>query len=1051
MSLNFDQKPATELHSEQPWQYKVEVHQKIRRGSNVRQGNLNRASRRAKERSGKRGKQTMTALGVLASSTLLASNFSLIQSEQALAVTPNPAPTFCTNGGTPEVPQPGTTLTDAGFTIDASGSATADVNAIRDANVALGAIAAGTGRCVTIEITGDSTLDFWDGAEGATLNLSQVGVDYRIVATGSTLNGHGKTQLVSSVDDLWIVGGTYKNGYASLGSTVGVRSENGGAIDVYGNLILQGASFEDNFAEHYGGAINSWVHTYVSGDNTFTGNGRKPGMLTSLTAGTESGGAIYSFGDTFIIDGTNSFSGNRALYGGAISNGARIGGDTVEISGGTNYFTNNVAYDGGAIYSEYSFGIYGGTNTFTGNKAEDGGAIFSNYNISVEGGTNRFETNKAESQGRRVLEVAVATTDTIEDLSAGTVVYANGTSGEGATLTTSGTLTAIDGYFLTVGDRILVKNETSKAHNGIYVYTSSTVLTRATDYDTEIARGDFVNVAEGNTKSGTGWRQTDPVDVVGTDAIDWEEYGQLSPDFQGGAFYSEYVDIYGDINSFSTNSAVLGGAIFADYADVENTLFTSNSATTAGGAIHAVFAEGYVSVFTGNNSPEGSAIFVEDRLVNSYAGVVALFSTFNSNVGTPIHMSETGEGYIGVLSSTFDSNTATLGPTAIYSSSPSSGSFFGGNMVAFSTFVGSGLGNSGFLDLSGQSLVRGNIFADLTETNSRAISIGEGGDLLNEFNIFTSASQNAIFSSGASVSGDSSTFGAAFSDLYLGNLSPATASFDEDGDLVTPTRPITDARSVAVEFVPWPWEVEGGLFGGIPDQLFKSRSSMGLDSNNDPLFRGLTTAGAVHFAGRRFETETRPPVVSSPVAIKFNVDNLSTIRTSPGGIVRAAGVGLTSVTQITVNGVVAEILYQDYVTIRFRVPAGLSGKVDVRFIGDNQTQLLSKSLNIAAATSINKRVVVPGFAANSKTLTRAMKNQIRQFIKDNPGVTSVTCKGFTSSPATRGDQALARARGKAACDLIRRINPDIKIKVAGGSHTPKPGTNVRRVVITVNK
>ena len=84
----------------------------------------------------------------------------------------------------------------------------------------------------------------------------------------------------------------------------------------------------------------------------------------------------------------------------------------------------------------------------------------------------------------------VGSTDTLAVMSGGTVTYDNGTAGVGATLTISGdTLTAIDGVTLTVGDRIVIKDEASLPNNGIYTYTSTTVLTRATDFDTPVENG----------------------------------------------------------------------------------------------------------------------------------------------------------------------------------------------------------------------------------------------------------------------------------------------------------------------------------------------------------------------------------------------------------------------------------------------------------------------------------------------------------------------------------------------------------------------------------
>ena len=52
--------------------------------------------------------------------------------------------------------------------------------------------------------------------------------------------------------------------------------------------------------------------------------------------------------------------------------------------------------------------------------------------------------------------------------------YNNGTAGVGATLTASANAAlVIDGVVTSGGDRVLIKNETSAADNGIYVVTSA--------------------------------------------------------------------------------------------------------------------------------------------------------------------------------------------------------------------------------------------------------------------------------------------------------------------------------------------------------------------------------------------------------------------------------------------------------------------------------------------------------------------------------------------------------------------------------------------------
>lgn len=95
-----------------------------------------------------------------------------------------------------------------------------------------------------------------------------------------------------------------------------------------------------------------------------------------------------------------------------------------------------------------------------------------------------------------------------------TVVYANGSSGVGATITAFafGAL-SLDSNAPSVADRVLIKNQVSDFQNGIYVVTAVGsvgalfILTRATDFDqaSDIQTGDTVFVTAGNTLTATTW------------------------------------------------------------------------------------------------------------------------------------------------------------------------------------------------------------------------------------------------------------------------------------------------------------------------------------------------------------------------------------------------------------------------------------------------------------------------------------------------------------------------------------------------------------------
>lgn len=107
--------------------------------------------------------------------------------------------------------------------------------------------------------------------------------------------------------------------------------------------------------------------------------------------------------------------------------------------------------------------------------------------------------------------------------------YANGALGVGATLTNSGTQAVfiVDGYAPIVGERILVKDQTSSFQNGTYTVTnlgsSSTnwVLTRVTNLDEyfEMDQGLIFPVTLGTINGVSEWMLTSQVTTVGTSAV----------------------------------------------------------------------------------------------------------------------------------------------------------------------------------------------------------------------------------------------------------------------------------------------------------------------------------------------------------------------------------------------------------------------------------------------------------------------------------------------------------------------------------------------------
>ncbi len=119
-----------------------------------------------------------------------------------------------------------------------------------------------------------------------------------------------------------------------------------------------------------------------------------------------------------------------------------------------------------------------------------------------------------------------ATTQTLALSVGGTVTYTTVTNGVGDYLTFSSALNTLDGYSLVNGDRILVKNETTQAFNGVYIRTNSTTFTRADDMNqpADLAGGDFIFVVHGQVNGDTGWVQTEEVSTVGSSPIVFTQF-----------------------------------------------------------------------------------------------------------------------------------------------------------------------------------------------------------------------------------------------------------------------------------------------------------------------------------------------------------------------------------------------------------------------------------------------------------------------------------------------------------------------------------------------
>lgn len=88
----------------------------------------------------------------------------------------------------------------------------------------------------------------------------------------------------------------------------------------------------------------------------------------------------------------------------------------------------------------------------------------------------------------------------------------------------------IDGITMVSEDRMLIRNQSTAAQNGIYVWNGDAVpATRALDADTAIELENATTTVDEGTDAGTTWRQTSVNFTLGSDAVNFIAFGVASP------------------------------------------------------------------------------------------------------------------------------------------------------------------------------------------------------------------------------------------------------------------------------------------------------------------------------------------------------------------------------------------------------------------------------------------------------------------------------------------------------------------------------------------
>ena len=220
--------------------------------------------------------------------------------------------------------------------------------------------------------------------------------------------------------------------------------------------------------------------------------------------------------------------------------------------------------------------------------------------------------------------------------------YSNGTSGVGATLTNSGTQAAItiDGRVLVVGERVLVKDQTTGLQNGFYKVTTvgtasvNWVLTRTVDADedSEITPGAFTFVEEGTVGANNGYVCTNVGAItVGTTAITFVQFSGAGSVIAGDGL----TKTGNTLNVVGTAGRI---SIAADAVDISSSYVGQATITTLGTITTGTWQGSVIDGTYGGTgvANTGKTITLGGNLTTSGAHATTVTTTANTSVTLPV-------------------------------------------------------------------------------------------------------------------------------------------------------------------------------------------------------------------------------------------------------------------------------------------------------------------------------------------------------------------------------------------------------------------------------
>lgn len=421
-----------------------------------------------------------------------------------------------------------------------------------------------------------------------------------------------------------------------------------------GAVTGPGLSFlnETNTGLYRSGAGSAWMSVLGVNVAQFSTVGLTIPVGKALTA---QGNA--SVGGTLSVTGATTLASTLAVTGAITATGGVLG--NITAASGTSTF-NNVTINGNLDMDAGS----SGTITNLPNPTNSGDAANKAYvdsqdalRLALAGGTMTgaiaMSTNKITGLGTPSADADAATKAYVDSIAQGIDAKASCRAATTANITLSGAQT-IDGVAVIAGDRVLVKNQSSAAENGIYVAAAST-WSRAADantWDELVAAYTFVEsgtdngsngyictIAAGGTlgttpvtwaqfsgagqiTAGTGMSKTGNTlnvntassarIVVGADDIDLATTGVVASTYK-----SVTVDSYGRVTGGTNPTTLAGFGIGDAYTQAQTDTLLAAKLSTTGGTMSGALAMG-TNKITGLGDPTNA----QDAATKNYIDTI---------------------------------------------------------------------------------------------------------------------------------------------------------------------------------------------------------------------------------------------------------------------------------------------------------------------------------------------------------------------------------------------------------------------------------------------